>query len=355
MSIVVVSSKLLMNFCCKNNGYDFSREYGRMDGGLELQQMTWKSCSTVLLNSHKEETDRNETLVELDEGVDVSEIISLIGSCGTNSYIELFDSSLVCEEDQSDSTINDLDFKRDDIHVVPTVSSNTDLPTINISPPTPENKSMVCFRPRSGDKSYLTVPPKPIKGDYYGKQFWIKCGKMLTNSIPSCISKDLVIPNENVIQLLQEEEFKVCNINRTHYTRGANSPFTDLYSKFCYKHNKRFNKYIPYRTEFLRYSKDQRGEINLYSKCGLCPFCPCIVFKNMETVDYYDHLSLLHGITRHNSLVPNPRYFGLYKFVKDGVVYHHQGVTCTICGDVLKINNSKSLYNYMKHYRDKHS
>lgn len=343
-----------MNFCCKRNGYDFSREYGRMEEGLELQQMTWKSCSTVLPNLCNEK-DKDEILVELDEGVDVSEILSLIGSCGTNSYTELFDSYLVCEEDRSDSTINELDSKRDDVPAVSTIFNKEGLPTIIISPPAPEDRSMACFQPRLGDKSHLTVPPKPIKGDYYGKRFWLKCDKMLTNSIPSCISKDLVIPNENIILLLQEEEFKVCNINRTHYTRGANSPFTKLYSKFCYMHNKQFNKNIPYRTEFLRYSQDQRGDINLYSKCGLCPFCPSIVFKNMETIDYYDHLSLLHGITRHNLLVPNPRYFGLYKFIKDGVVYHHQGVTCTICGDVLKINNSKSLYNYMKHYRDKHS
>ena len=342
-----------MDFCCKSKNYDFSREYGRMEEGLELQQMTWKSSSTVLLNLHNDEIVECETLIKLDEEIDASEIISLIGSCGTNSHTELFDSSLFCKENQSDSTINELDSISDEVSIKSIIFSKKNLPTISLSPPASDPGSMVCFQSRAEDKSHLTVPPKPIKGDYYGKRFWVKSEKILINAF--CISKSLVTPNENIIQLLQEQESKVCNINRTCYTRGANSPFTKLYSNFCYMYNKQFNKNIPYRTEILRYSQDQRGEINLYSKCGLCPFCPRIVFKNMETIDYYDHLTLLHGITRHNLLVPNPRHFGLYKFVKDGVVYHHQGVTCTICGDVIKINNSKSLYNYMKHYRDKHS
>lgn len=344
---------MIMNFFPKSNEYGISCGYGKMEEGLEIQQISWNSCDTVLVNSHEEEINKDKSLVEIDKGVNLSDIISLIDPYRTSCNTEVFDNLLVCGEVQYDRTINDLNSNKN--ITVSTKSKNKEVPTITISPPSQEYRNITYFEPRSEDKLYLRVPSKPFKGDYYGAKVWIKCNNMIYNSHLLCQSKDLVTPNENIIQLLQEEELKVCNIKRVHYTRGVNSPFTELYSKFCYKHNKKFNKNLPYRTEFLRYSQDQRGEINLYSKCGLCPYCPCIVFKNMETIEYYDHLSLIHGITKDNLLIPNPRFFGLYKFIKDGTVYHHQGVTCTLCGDVLKINKSKLLYNYMKHYRDVHT
>lgn len=344
-----------MNFFYENNGFDLSRTYKKVEESLELKQMTWNSCSTVSVNLHKEDIDTDKKIT-LQEGVDISDIIPLIGPCRTDDSTELFGRSLVCDDDQSYSIINGSNSKIDFIPDISTIYGKRSLPVIDISPPIPEDRNIVYFQSHTEDKSYLTVPPKPTKGDYYGKNFWMKCDKIVvTDSIPPLISKELVTPNENVIQLMQEEELKVCNINRTHYTRGTNSPFTKLYSKFYYKHNKEYDKNLPYRAEFIRYSHDQRGEINLYSKCGLCPFCPKIVFKNMTSFEYYDHLSLCHGITRNNQLIPDPGYFGIYKFMKDNIVYYHQGVTCTICGDALKISNSKSLHNYMKHYRDEHS
>lgn len=341
-----------MNFFPKTNEYDMSGAYGRMEE-VEIQQMSWNSCNTVLINLKEVEMNKDKTSVEIEQGVNLSDVISLLGPYRTNCFTKVFDNSLVCEEVQYGSTIQDYNSYRDT--TVSTKCKKREVPIITISPPSPEDGNDTYFEPRSEDKLYLKIPPKPFKGDYYGIKFWTKCDNMNCNSNSLCQSKDLVLPNENIIQLLQEEEQKVCNINRVHYTRGAKNSFTKLYSKFCYKYNTQFNKNLPYRTEFLRYSQDLRGEVNLYSKCGLCPFCPCIVFKNMETTEYYDHLSLIHGITKNNLLMPNPRYFGLYKFIKDGVVYHHQGVTCTLCGDVLKINKSKSLYNYMKHYRDAHT
>lgn len=229
------------------------------------------------------------------------------------------------------------------------------IPSIYVLPASPSSCDFNPITFRSQDRSFLTIPPKPSRGDYYGKACWNHSRLLFFLENP-CVGRNQKI-DDRLIELKPEEETYVCNIRRIHYTRGDDSSFTSTYSKFYYKYNQKFDCKNPYSTEYVRYSQDSNGEIYSYSKAGLCPFCPHIVFKNMNS-QYNEHLYFSHGITRDNQIVPNPKRYGVYRFLHEGGEdYHYTAIKCPTCDTTIKVANTgdmRSLRTYMRHYRDKH-
>lgn len=160
----------------------------------------------------------------------------------------------------------------------------------------------------------------------------------------------------------------ICNIIRVRYLRTNLDSIKDMYENVGYEENYRFDTNRPYEPQYVRYEIDPTNKLPFNeTRCGLCPYCPDLNFKNLKTSTYSQHLALTHGVYTDNFLTPNPLYYGLYVIKKNNIrrktiAHEHQrfGVVCPACYDVvgtecsIKTASSKPLNNYMRHFKEKH-
>lgn len=160
----------------------------------------------------------------------------------------------------------------------------------------------------------------------------------------------------------------ICNIKRVRYLRNNLDIIKDSYPNVRYEKNHKFHVSRPYEPQYLRYEIDPTNGLPFNeTRCGLCPYCFELNFKNLKTSTYSQHLALTHGIYTDNYLTPNPLYYGVYIIKKSNPnrktkAHEHErnGVICPCCYCVVgtecskKTAESKPLNNYLRHFKEKH-
>lgn len=214
--------------------------------------------------------------------------------------------------------------------------------------------------------------PKRCRIDYSK----INLGKLLVeaNSLrnvafvaPERPIEDLI--KHKLIRLKSNEDARVTQIKRTRYLRGDLSELASIDSQVQYQKNPCFGLDKPYEPEFIRFEVDPvTGFPYNETRCGLCPYCPDMKFRNFKTSTYSQHLALWHGVHTDNYLTPNPSHYGIYKLSKDKNIEKRKtiahlanknGVVCPVCHDVIETECSKTtldkpLSGYLRHFRDQH-
>ncbi|KAG7660626.1 uncharacterized protein J8A68_005892 [[Candida] subhashii] len=190
----------------------------------------------------------------------------------------------------------------------------------------------------------------------------------------------------------------VCQIERTLYTRPnliqslLQSHQFPQFQNFEISPNPNF-KTSSYEAEYVL-TKMSRGKPDNTTRAGLCPYCPHIEFFGLKNSSYGNHLAYKHGILTNGTAVPNPKFYGRWRFKKgeyedgggsgsgwgggggslsnsggNGVgrrkkqrktcahVLEREGVLCVCCWQILEVgctSRSTLLGHYLRHYRDSH-
>ncbi|CAI5760169.1 unnamed protein product [Candida verbasci] len=144
----------------------------------------------------------------------------------------------------------------------------------------------------------------------------------------------------------------------------------------CYKFpnfeitkNSNFKK-TAYESQYILTKLKPNNLPDNSTRAGLCPYCESIEFFGLKNSSYGNHLAYKHGILTNGNLIPNPKFYGRYKFKKgeydepekkkrrtNAHLLERLGVLCTSCWQILEVNctsRSSVLGHYLRHYRDSH-
>lgn len=171
-----------------------------------------------------------------------------------------------------------------------------------------------------------------------------------------------------LLELKVNREHSICCIKRSRYIRINLDPILNLYKNVGYELNPNFHISKPYEPQYVRFEIDETNGLPFNeTRCGLCPYCPDITFKNLKTSTYSQHLALTHGVYTDNYLTPNPLYYGIYIIKKTNTrrrtkAHEHErcGVVCPCCYAIVGTEcskttaSSKPLNNYMRHFKEYH-
>ncbi|CUM46504.1 unnamed protein product [Debaryomyces fabryi] len=171
-----------------------------------------------------------------------------------------------------------------------------------------------------------------------------------------------------LLELKVNREHSICCIKRNRYVRKNLDSILNLYKNVGYELNPNFHISKPYEPQYVRFEIDETNDLPFNeTRCGLCPYCPDINFKNLKTSTYSQHLALTHGVYTDNYLTPNPLYYGIYIIKKTNTrrrtkAHEHErcGVVCPCCYAIVGTEcskttaSSKPLNNYMRHFKEYH-
>ncbi|EMG47353.1 hypothetical protein G210_2330 [Candida maltosa Xu316] len=185
------------------------------------------------------------------------------------------------------------------------------------------------------------------------------------------------IPDAHQCSLLSEKLIEplysshTCKVQRTLYLRENMVEITDEQFKGEYEitANPNFKK-TSYEAQYILTKLDSSGKPDNTTRAGLCPYCEEIEFFGLKNSSYGNHLAYKHGILTSGKSVPDPKFYGKYKFRKgeydepekkkrktNAHVLEREGVLCTNCWQILEVNctsRSSVLGHYLRHYRDSH-
>ena len=178
----------------------------------------------------------------------------------------------------------------------------------------------------------------------------------------------LILILSRLIKRKESEEERIFSVNRTRYTRATIESLSILHPNVQYQRNSQFSIDKPYEPEYIRVQMNPVTNTPFNeTRCGLCPYCPNLVFKNLKTSTYAQHLSLTHGIQTDNYITPNPLLYGSYNLKKSNTnrktkahISEKNGVICPVCHDIVETECSKTtatqkpLNNYLRHFKEKH-
>lgn len=155
-------------------------------------------------------------------------------------------------------------------------------------------------------------------------------------------------------------------ISRIHTQRLSLVNY-NLDCEFClFRRNPDFSSDSHYLPEFLKIPLDEEGQPE--SMNGLCPYCPALIFLNMENESYTNHLSTVHGVYSDNSLSPEPVMVGKFRIKRPGSFKKKKerntlktgsdGAVCPICHVIVQIDtnvsNERVMAKYLKHFHIEH-
>ncbi|MDN6572537.1 MAG: DUF4451 domain-containing protein [Staphylococcus equorum] len=218
----------------------------------------------------------------------------------------------------------------------------------------------------SSDKKF----PKILQFDYDDiniDQKVVAC--KLVNLAANPISESaLILILSRLNKRKESEEERIFSVNRTRYTRANIGSLSILHPNVQYQRNTQFSIDKPYEPEYIRVQMNPVTNAPFNeTRCGLCPYCPSLVFKNLKTSTYAQHLSLTHGIQTDNYITPNPLLYGSYNLKKNNTnrktrahISEKNGVICPVCHDIVETECSKTtatrkpLNNYLRHFKEKH-
>ncbi|EGW30098.1 uncharacterized protein SPAPADRAFT_68925 [Spathaspora passalidarum NRRL Y-27907] len=177
------------------------------------------------------------------------------------------------------------------------------------------------------------------------------------------------ILNEKLIQPYSCSE--TCHIQRTLYLREDLEVLLkpEFRGEFELSLNQNFKK-TSYEAQYILTKFDRYGKPDNTTRAGLCPYCEKVQFFGLKNSSYGNHLAYKHGILTNGASVPDPKYYGKYKFKKgeyeepekkkrrtNAHLLEREGVLCTSCWQILEVNctsRSSVLGHYLRHYRDSH-
>ena len=176
------------------------------------------------------------------------------------------------------------------------------------------------------------------------------------------------ILSSKLLELKVNREHSICRIKRNRYIRTDIDSIRNFYKNVGYELNPNFHISKPYEPQYVRFEIDETNGLPFNeTRCGLCPYCPDINFKNLKTSTYSQHLALTHGVYTDNYLTPNPIYYGIYIIKKTNTqrrtkAHEHErcGVVCPCCYAIVGTEcskttaSSKPLNNYMRHFKEYH-
>lgn len=220
------------------------------------------------------------------------------------------------------------------------------------------------------DKASVKNGPQTLQFDYDNHEIIqnvVQC--KLVNFAANPISESTLILILNRLNRRKEsEEERIFSVNRTRYTRANIESLNILHPNVQYQRNTQFSIGKPYEPEYIRVQINPLTNAPFNeTRCGLCPYCPSLVFKNLKTSTYAQHLSLTHGIQTDNYITPNPLLYGSYNLKKNNTnrktrahISEKNGVICPVCHDIVETECSKTtatqkpLNNYLRHFKEKH-
>lgn len=223
-------------------------------------------------------------------------------------------------------------------------------------------------RPLRGSKNKLNSQRK-FSYEGYTVPTYIEDGSLLVNTARNEEPEEFPhILAEKLLELSLDKEEEICMIRRDRYVRQNLKAIEGLYKNVDYELNPKFEVTRPYEPQYIRYEVDPSNGLAFNeTRCGLCPYCPHLNFKNLKTSTYAQHLALTHGVYTDNYLTPNPFYYGLYVIRKTNLnrktkSHEHKrcGVVCPCCYEIVGTEcskttaSSKPLNNYMRHFRENH-
>lgn len=164
------------------------------------------------------------------------------------------------------------------------------------------------------------------------------------------------------------DEERIFSLNRVRYNRESLDLLSILHPYVKYQLNTQFSTERPYEPQYIRVQINPLNNLPINeTRCGLCPYCPELVFKNLKTSTYAQHLSLTHGIQTDNYITPDPLFYGSYNLKKRNTnrktkahISEKNGVVCPVCHEIIETECSrttatrKPLNNYLRHFREKH-
>lgn len=158
-------------------------------------------------------------------------------------------------------------------------------------------------------------------------------------------------------------------IERVRYVRDVQQ-FTDhnRIENLVYQVENFTVKY-PYNPQIVRFFVHDGKQI-LETRDGMCPYCAKILFYNIKTSAYAQHLAFAHGISTLNLLTPVPLYPNIYMISKSEVrsaprtrvahTHPRPGVVCPCCYQIIEASCSiatkghRPLTNYLRHFKEAH-
>ncbi len=185
------------------------------------------------------------------------------------------------------------------------------------------------------------------------------------------------IPNAYQCMILNEKLISpincsiTCRVQRTLYIRDCldELPKKHFNGEYEITPNPNFKK-TSYEAQYILTKLDKSGKPDNTTRAGLCPYCEKIEFFGLKNSSYGNHLAYKHGILTNGNSVPDPKFYGRYKFKKgeydepekkkrktNAHILEREGVLCTCCWQILEVNctsRSSVLGHYLRHYRDSH-
>lgn len=185
------------------------------------------------------------------------------------------------------------------------------------------------------------------------------------------------VPNAYQCLILEEKLIEsinnstTCRVQRTLYTRDGLDKLARIHFHGDYEIsiNPNFKK-TSYEAQYILTKLDKSRKPDNTTRAGLCPYCETIEFFGLKNSSYGNHLAYKHGILTNGCSVPDPKYYGKYKFKKgeydepekkkrrtNAHILEREGVLCTNCWQILEVNctsRSSVLGHYLRHYRDSH-
>lgn len=162
-----------------------------------------------------------------------------------------------------------------------------------------------------------------------------------------------------------------CRVQRTLYMRDSLDELTKkhFHGEYEITPNQNFKK-TSYEAQYILTKLDKSGKPDNTTRAGLCPYCEKIEFFGLKNSSYGNHLAYKHGILTNGNSVPDPKFYGRYKFKKgeydepekkkrktNAHILEREGVLCTSCWQILEVNctsRSSVLGHYLRHFRDSH-
>lgn len=246
-------------------------------------------------------------------------------------------------------------------------------PQPNVNPALPENECMNTSKSKrsrfiKGSKNRLCTQ-REFSYDGIDVESYLETSDRLINVAKNEEPYNFQeILSSKLLELKVNREHSICCIKRNRYVRENFDSILNFYKNVGYELNPNFHISKPYEPQYVRFEIDETNGLPFNeTRCGLCPYCPDINFKNLKTSTYSQHLALTHGVYTDNYLTPNPIYYGIYIIKKTNTqrrtkAHEHErcGVVCPCCYAIVGTEcskttaSSKPLNNYMRHFKEYH-
>lgn len=278
----------------------------------------------------------------------------------------------------------DFDFEGFDMAVnnIPFCNQTTSNEPINRQTDHNETKIYAMFATKIKDGEYEhckqnTSKPVGYKGEFPKiptPTYPLTANYSYSVALPTNVARNRIC-SEKELRIKQHATHKSSSrsiIYRTRYIRGPEILSQLHHENFQYQFSESNSIDSVYDPEIIRVQMhfDEQNQrllpINV-TRYGLCPFCPHLVFYDMRTSAYGQHLAFHHGVCTDGYLTPEPLMYGKYHLKKTGKnrktipqKREVNAVICPVCHDFVEVQASQTtaniqpFYGYLRHFKLEH-